>query len=121
MDSLSPDRRQPDDVATPPVIPRRVVLAGLLTAYTASLIPWAVAQSAPDADRGNFMALSALIAGRQSLDTALALRYYDALVSVDVDFPAAVSELLALINQQQIDPLQLQALLDEQYPELAGV
>ena len=39
MDSLSPDRRQPDDVATPPVIPRRVVLAGLLTAYTASLIP----------------------------------------------------------------------------------
>lgn len=121
MDSLSPGRRQPDDVATPPTIPRRVVLAGLLTAYTASLIPWAVAQSAPDADRGNFMALSALIAGRQSLDTALALRYYDALVSVDVDFPAAVSELLALINQQQIDPLQLQALLDEQYPELAGV
>ena len=70
MDSLSPGRRQPDDVATPPTIPRRVVLAGLLTAYTASLIPWAVAQSAPDADRGNFMALSALIAGRQSLDSS---------------------------------------------------
>lgn len=43
MDSLSPDRRQPDDVATPPVIPRRVVLAGLLTAYTASLIPLSTA------------------------------------------------------------------------------
>lgn len=99
----------------------RVVLGGLLTAYTASLIPWAVAQTAPDADRGNFIALSALIAGRQSLDTDLALRYYDALVSADSTFPAAATALLALINGQQIDPLQLQVLLDEHYPVLASV
>src|SRR5690554_5857610 len=103
------------------LVSRRVVLAGLLSAYTASLIPWAVAQSAPDVERGNFLALSALIAGRQSLDTALALRYYDALVSVDAGFPSAVTELLTLINRQRIDPLQLQALLDEQYPALAAV
>lgn len=102
------------------LVSRRVVLAGLLTAYTASLIPWAVAQSAPDADRGNFLALSALIAGRQSLDNDLAMRYYDALVAADPDFPAAVTALLTLINQQQIDPLHLQQTLDDEHPELAG-
>ncbi|MEJ6655570.1 MAG: sugar dehydrogenase complex small subunit [Pseudomonas sp.] len=104
-----------------PLVSRRVILGGLLTAYTASLIPWAVAQSAPDTDRGNFLALSALIAGRQSLDNDLAMRYYDALAATDSDFPSAVTALLTLINQQQIDPMQLQATLDENHPELAGV
>ena len=104
-----------------PQISRRVILGGLLTAYTASLIPWAVAQSAPDTDRGNFLALSALIAGRQSLDNDLAMRYYDALVAADPDFPSAVTALLTLITRHQIDPMQLQTTLDENHPELAGV
>ncbi|WP_193074711.1 sugar dehydrogenase complex small subunit [Pseudomonas sp. FME51] len=123
MTSVSQDRegRAARTSVEAPLVSRRVILGGLLTAYTASLIPWAVAQSAPDADRGNFLALSALIAGRQSLDNDLAMRYYDALVAADPDFPSAVTALLTLINQQQIDPLQLQAILDENHPELAGV
>lgn len=111
----------PDAPAASPGVSRRVVLAGLLTTYTASLIPWALAQSAPDAERGNFLALSALIAGRQSLDNELAMAYYDAIASADPEFPAAVTATLALINEQNIDPLRLQALLDEQHPQLAGV
>ncbi|MFA5678598.1 MAG: sugar dehydrogenase complex small subunit [Pseudomonas sp.] len=109
------------DRDSPVTFSRRVVLAGLLTAYTASLIPWALAASAPDADRGSFLVLSALIAGREALDTDLAMRYYDALVKQDPLFPAAAGAVLALINQHQIDPLQLQAWLDESRPELAGV
>lgn len=102
-------------------IPRRVVLSGLLSAYTASLIPWALAETAPDVDRGNFLILSALIAGREALDNDLAMRYYEALVAVDASFPAAVTTVLTLINYHHIDPLRLQALLDEKRPELAGV
>lgn len=113
--------RTPEPPGDGPSISRRVLLGGLLTAYTASLIPWAVAQSAPDADRGNFLALSALIAGRQSLDNDLAMRYYDALVAADPQFPATVTALLTLINQQQIDPLHLQTTLEEQHPELAEI
>lgn len=121
MTATLPDRNGSETSANVPGVSRRVVLAGLLTAYTASLIPWALAQSAPDADRGNFLALSALIAGRQSLDNELAMAYYDAIVTADPDFPAGVTATLALINDQSIDPVQLQALLDEQYPHLAGV
>lgn len=102
-------------------ISRRVVLAGLVTAYTASLIPWALAESAPDVERGNFLILSALIAGRERLDSELAIRYYDALLGNDDGFPAAVSAVLALVNQHRIDPLELQAFLDDSRPELAGV
>lgn len=104
-----------------PTFSRRVVLAGLLSAYTASLIPWALAESAPDADRGKFLILSALIAGRETLDNDLALRYYDALLAYDPSFPAAVSAILEIINHQHIGPLQLQAWLDEARPELAHV
>lgn len=104
-----------------PTFSRRVVLAGLLTAYTASLIPWAVAESVPDAERGQFLILSALIAGREALDNDLALRYYEAMVAGDPGFPAAVGAVLELINLHRIDPLQLQARLDEERPELASV
>lgn len=118
-------RLPPDNIscnpASPPTVSRRVVLASLLTAYTAALIPWALAETAPDPDRGNFLILSALIAGREALDNDLALRYYEALTDSDPSFPPAVSTLLTLINHQHIDPLQLQAWLDEYRPELAGV
>ena len=96
-----------------------MLLASLLTSYTASLIPWALAQPVADADRGSFVALSAIIAGRKSLDAAQATRLYDALAADDSGFPAAVRELLALINERGIDPLQLQRVLDAEHSVLA--
>ncbi len=96
-----------------------MLLAGLLTSYTASLIPWALAQVVVDADRGAFVALSAIIAGRKSLDAAQATRLYDALAADDSGFPAAVRALLAFINDRSIDPLQLQRVLDAEHSVLA--
>lgn len=119
MTRAFPDEPDEDGALADPS--RRGLLLGLLSAYTASLIPWAVAQPVPDDERGAFMALSALIAGRQSLDSKLAERYFDALASDDPSFPQAVKEVLLLINQQQIAPLQLQALLDSKHPQLASV
>ncbi|MEY2170623.1 MULTISPECIES: sugar dehydrogenase complex small subunit [unclassified Rhodanobacter] len=98
---------------------RRRLLAGLLTAYTASLIPWALAQPAPHADRGAFTALSAILVGRQVLDTALADRIYDALVAANPHFPTDVQALLTLINERHIDPQQLQGVLDGEHSPLA--
>ena len=104
----------------PPADPsRRRLLAGLLTAYTASLIPWALAQPAPHADRGAFTALSALLVGRQALDAAQATRLYDALATASPHFPADVQALLTLINERHIDPLQLQGVLDGEHSPLA--
>lgn len=103
-----------------PVDPsRRRLLAGLLTAYTASLIPWALAQPAPRADLGAFTALSAILVGRQALDAMQTARLYDALVAAQPNFPADVQALLALINERRIDPLQLQATLDHEHSPLA--
>ena len=45
-----------------------------------------------------FLAVSAILAGRQSLDVAQARRLYDALVADDPGFPASVRALLALIT-----------------------
>jgi hypothetical protein len=98
---------------------RRQVLGGLLTTYTATLIPWAVAQPVPNDQQGAFMALSAILVGRKSLDNNLAQRFYDALVAEDTGFPAASSALLTLINEQRIDPMALQATLDTAHPALA--
>jgi hypothetical protein len=98
---------------------RRVLLASLLGTYTASLIPWALAQPVADADRGAFLALSALLAGRQSLDGDQAARLYDALLADDPGFPSAARKLLSLINERKIDPLQLQRVLDRDESPLA--
>jgi hypothetical protein len=93
---------------------RRLVLFGLVSAYTASLVPWALAQEATDADNGAFLALSAILAGRQSLDAAQAQRLYAALVADDPGFPAAAKALLDMIEQRKIDPMQLQKVLDDE-------
>lgn len=98
---------------------RRRLLVGLLTAYTASLIPWALAQPVPHADRGAFTALSAILVGRQALDAAQTARLYDALAADDAHFSTDVQALLTLINQRQIDPLQLQSVLDTEHSPLA--
>ena len=98
---------------------RRTVLAGLLSVYAASLIPWALAEPVGDTSRGAFLALSAILAGRQSLDQVQAKRLYDALSADDAGFAAGVEALLALVNQRSVDPMQLQALLDAEQPALA--
>ena len=71
------------DIADQTNLTRRLLLFGLVSAYTASLIPWALAQEATDADNGAFLALSAILAGRQSLDSAQAQRLYAAFVADD--------------------------------------
>jgi hypothetical protein len=98
---------------------RRSVLAGLLSAYAASLIPWALAEPVAEPARGAFLALSAILAGRQSLDQAQAMRLYDALSADDAGFGAGVQALLALVKRRSIDPMQLQPLLDAEQPALA--
>ncbi|MBB1635576.1 sugar dehydrogenase complex small subunit [Cupriavidus sp. UME77] len=98
---------------------RRALLAGLLSTYTASLIPWALAQPVANGDQGAFLALSAIIAGRQTLDGALAKRLYQALTDDDAKFPAEARQLLALIDERKIDPLQLQQVLDSEQSPLA--
>jgi len=100
---------------------RRLLLFGLVSAYTASLIPWALAQEASDADNGAFLALSAILVGRQSLDTAHAERLYAALVADDPGFPAAAGALLDMIERRRIDPMQLQKTLDDEKSPLSTV
>ena len=98
---------------------RRHLLVSLLSAYTATWVPWALAQPITDAKQGSFIALSALLAGRRSLDTALAARLYEALIAEDKGFPDAAQALLTLINDKKIDPLQLQKMLDDEKSPLA--
>lgn len=98
---------------------RRRLLAGLLTAYTASLIPWALAQPVENDSHGAFVAVSAILVGRRSLDAVQAKRYYDALSADDPRFSTAAGRLLALINERRIDPLQLQSVLDTGHSALA--
>ncbi|MGH8182230.1 MAG: sugar dehydrogenase complex small subunit [Rhodanobacteraceae bacterium] len=98
---------------------RRRILAGLLTAYTASFIPWALAQPVAGPEHGAFMALSALLAGRRSLNAGLGARLYDALGTMYPHFAADGQALLAQINQQHIDPAQLQQALDTAHSPLA--
>ena len=93
---------------------RRLLLCGVVSAYAASLIPWALAQEATHAHNGAFLALSAILAGRQSLDSAQAQRLYAGLVADDPGFPAAAQSLLDMIEKRKIDPMQLQKMLDDE-------
>ncbi|WP_449433223.1 sugar dehydrogenase complex small subunit [Pseudomonas putida] len=104
-----------------PQASRRTLLKGLLTAYTASLIPFALAEPVDSPEQGAFLALSAIIAGRQSLDPMLAKMLYQALVADDGGFPQACKQLLDLINQRQLDPLHLQKTLEDEKSPLATV
>ena len=81
-----------------------MVLAGLLSASAAALIPWALAEPVANAEQGAFLGVSAMLVGRQVLDPVLATRLYDALVAQDAAFPAKVRALLALINAQGLHP-----------------
>ncbi|CAM3655938.1 sugar dehydrogenase complex small subunit [Polaromonas hydrogenivorans] len=100
---------------------RRIVLAGLLGAYAASLIPWALGQPVANAEQGAFLGVSAILAGRQTLDTTQAKRLYDALVANDAGFAAAAQALLTLINERKIDPADLHKVLTDEKSALAIV
>lgn len=109
------------DLSDPANPGRRRLLAGLLTAYTASLIPWALAQPVPNVERGAFAAVSAILVGRKMLDAALTKRMYDGLNTAYPDFPSGVRALLALINQRHINPSQLQKVLDAEHSPVAAL
>lgn len=98
---------------------RRRLLAGMVTAYTASLIPWALAAPVTDAAQGTFVALSAILVGRKVLDADLATRLHAALVAVQPGFDKDSQALLDLIDAQHIDPAQLQQSLDGSKSPLA--
>lgn len=115
------DERMIAATAEPANPARRRVLAGLLTAYTASLVPWALAEPVSNVERGTFLALSAILVGRRSLDAGLAARLYDAITTAYPHFNADAQALLAQINQQHIDPAQLQKTLDAARSPLAPV
>jgi hypothetical protein len=100
---------------------RRTLLKSLVTAYTASLIPWALAEPVDSADQGAFVAMSAIIAGRQTLDSELAKNLYRALLADDPNFASGVKDLLALVNERKIDPLQLQKMLDDEKSPSAAI
>jgi hypothetical protein len=100
---------------------RRLLLAAFAGAYASSLIPWALAQPVRNPDSGAFMALSALLVGRASLDAALGRRLYEALAATDSGFAASAQALLAFINERKVDPLQLQATLDAGKSPLAAM
>lgn len=98
---------------------RRKLLVGLVAAYTASLIPWALATPVSDAGHGAFIAVSAILAGRRMLNANLGKRLHDALVANDSGFDANCQALLKLIDAQQIDPAKLQGVLDASKSNLA--
>jgi hypothetical protein len=100
-------------------IPRRLMLAGFVAAYSATLIPWALAQPANDAGHAAFLAMSGIIAGKQVLNPALAQRLYDALVADDPGFPQQVQSLLVFVEAGKVDPMALQKTLDNQKSPLA--
>jgi len=100
---------------------RRLVLGGFVAAYVASHIPWALAQAVADDDIAPFMALSALLAGRQSLDATQARRLFAALVADDPGFPAAAKSLLDMIEERKLDPMALQQALDAEKSALAPI
>ncbi len=96
-------------------------MASLLAACATRVIPPAFAAPAADAAGGAFLAASQILTGRASLDPAQASRLYEALLADDPGFPAEVQALVTLIEQQKIDPLQLQHVLDSEHSPLAAL
>jgi hypothetical protein len=84
-----------------------------------ALTPSAIAQPVLDADRTAFLALSAFLTGRDTLDGGLASRLVSALVDDDPLFPAAVRALLAFIDTHSVDAMRLQRTLDTERSPLA--
>lgn len=100
---------------------RRDVLAGLLAASAAALIPPAVAAPAADTARDAFLAASKVLTGRSSLDPEDAARLYEALLADDPQFATSVQALAKTLDQQKIDLSQLQHVLDTEHSPLAAL
>lgn len=101
------------DMGTPLFKPRRrLLLAALLSAPAAALIPWALAEPVDNPEQGAFLGVSAVLAGRLALKPGLAKRLYAALLAQNAQFPGQVSALLALINEQGLNAANLQTALD---------
>jgi len=100
---------------------RRRTLRTMVSACVAARIPWAMSQPVANSDRAAFIALSAIIAGRATLDAGLARRLYDALVADDPGFPVAARALLKLIEHYRIEVSRLQGVLDATASPLASV
>ena len=101
--------------------PRRTLLKALLGAWTASHIGFALAQPVTSPSQGEFLALSAFIAGQKALDGALAAALYQALSDHHPAFVDQISQLLALIEARHLDPAALQSTLDTEQSPLAAV
>ncbi|EIK95404.1 hypothetical protein PMM47T1_16485 [Pseudomonas sp. M47T1] len=101
--------------------PRRTLLKALLGAWTAAQIPFALAAPIDTADQGDFLALSALIAGQQALDRALADALQQALSELHPGFSDQVTQVLALIEARHLDAATLQPSLDAEQSPLAHV
>lgn len=100
---------------------RRLLLAAMLSAPVAALIPWALAEPVDDPGHGAFLGVSALLVGRLALEPGLASRLYGALVAQDAQFPGQVGALLAQINQQSLTAATLQPALDAAQSPLASL
>lgn len=107
---------------------RRRILAIILGACSAPLMPWSRARAQGDAgldgagvDTGltAFGQLSRILAGSRALAGEQATRLYQALTADTPGFPTAIQSLITLIQQRQIDPLQLQGILDREHSTLA--
>ncbi|MDB5915267.1 MAG: hypothetical protein JWP22_3942 [Ramlibacter sp.] len=99
---------------------RRTLLAGFVGGFAASLIPWALSATS-DEEQAGFLALSAILVGRDMLDAQQAQRLFAALKSDDPAFAAATRDLLAYINAHRPDPLRLQQTLDDEKSPLAAL
>lgn len=100
---------------------KRRLLISALAAYSASLIPWAWSQPVKDDGHAAFVALSAILTGRQALDEILGDRLYEAFTSRDAGFGKAAQAVLELINTHRIDPSTLQKFLEDKHSSLAYV
>jgi len=101
--------------------PRRTLLKALLGAWTAAHIPFALAEPVGSQAQGDFLALSALIAGQQALDRDLANALYLALTQQYPAFADQASQLLKLMEARHLDPATLQSTLDAEQSPLAKV
>lgn len=129
METLVPDSGAPGAsdaraLTTPPDPPdptRRRLLASFVTGSVALMIPFAWAVPVTDAAQGTFAALSAILVGRKMLNAGLTRRMHAALLEVEPGLDGECQALLKIINEKQIDPAKLQAVLDKEHSNLAAL
>ena len=91
---------------------RRSLLFTFVFGYACAWLPQAWAQAGSDAGLQSFLRLSAFLTGHSSLDPLLGAGLFAALCEDDPRYPERTQELLRLIEARQIDPLQVQQVLN---------